>query len=109
MRRLVRESGPDLPLLVLHAGCDALGSGSPDHRARWRRLRPVLVELLRLGEERQQAPPPVLIRGRDILEALEIEPGPRVGELLRAVADAQEAGRVHTRAEALRLLRELTS
>ena len=30
VRRLVRDAGADLPVLVLHAACDALASGSPD-------------------------------------------------------------------------------
>ena len=42
MRRLVREAGEDLPLLVVHAACDAQASGAPDHIRRWRRLRRVL-------------------------------------------------------------------
>ena len=38
LRRLVREAGDDLPLLVFHAACDARASNLSNAAARWRRL-----------------------------------------------------------------------
>jgi putative nucleotidyltransferase with HDIG domain len=105
LRRLVREAGEDLPLLAVHAACDALASGAPDHRPRWRRLRRVLDELIELWERRTQSPPPVLVDGRDVMRALGLGPGKRIGELLASVREHQESGELTTRREALAWLR----
>ncbi|HKQ60168.1 MAG TPA: hypothetical protein VJS92_02715, partial [Candidatus Polarisedimenticolaceae bacterium] len=42
-----------------------------------------------------------LLNGRDVMRALRLEPGPRVGALLEALDDAQQAGTVQTREQAL--------
>jgi poly(A) polymerase/tRNA nucleotidyltransferase (CCA-adding enzyme) len=41
------------------------------------------------------------------METLGIGPGPEVGRLLRAVEEAQGAGEIHAREEALALIRRL--
>jgi tRNA nucleotidyltransferase/poly(A) polymerase len=51
--------------------------------------------------------PPPLIRGGDLMSRLGIEPGPVIGQLLQAVQEAQAAGEVATREEALRLAETL--
>jgi len=107
LRRLVRESGGDLPLLVVHSACDALSSGGPEDRPRRRRLRRVQRDLLELHTTRAAAPLPQLVSGRDVMRELGLAPGPRVGAALARVRDAQEEGRVRTRDAALRLLRSL--
>ena len=106
LRRLVREAGEDLPLLVLHAACDALASGSPDAEARWRRLRRVLRELVRLGNAREAVAPPPLLDGRELMRVLDLEPGPLVGRLLRRIRERQEEGALRTRDEALAWIRK---
>jgi poly(A) polymerase len=45
--------------------------------------------------------PPRLIDGHDVLEEYKLEPGPVVGQLLEAIREAQAAGQVSTREEAL--------
>jgi poly(A) polymerase len=105
MRRLVRESGADLPLLVQHAACDALASGLPDAQRRWRRLRRVLLELVEIWQARRDVSLPRLLDGRDVMRALGAGPGPRVGELLERIRELQEAGAVLTRDDALAWLR----
>jgi poly(A) polymerase len=50
--------------------------------------------------------PPRLITGQDLL-ALGVASGPRLGEILRAVEDAQLEGRIRTREDALALARSL--
>ncbi|MCI0438650.1 MAG: HD domain-containing protein, partial [Chloroflexi bacterium] len=47
---------------------------------------------------------PKLITGRDIIEEFSVEPGPRIGELLDAVREAQASGEISTREEALELV-----
>jgi len=105
MRRLVREAGEDLPLLVVHAACDALASGAPDHVRRWRRLRGVLVALIELWERRTQSPPLALVDGRDVMRSLGLGAGKRVGELLATIREHQESGELTNRLEALAWLR----
>lgn len=107
LRRLAREAGGDLPLLVLHAACDARASGSPDADRRWRRLRAVLRQLLELAEQAARAPLPRLLGGAELIDELGLEPGPLVGELLRAIREQQELGAVGTRDEAMNLARRL--
>jgi tRNA nucleotidyltransferase/poly(A) polymerase len=104
LRRLVRDAGEDLPVLVLHAACDAVASGSPDARARWRRLRPVLAGLLALRERSLAEPLPTLVNGTDVMLALGIGPGPDVGRLLREIRELQEDGTIDGREAALEYL-----
>jgi len=54
--------------------------------------------------------PPALVDGRALMSELKIDAGPRVGELLEAIREAQAAGEVKTREEALAFVRkELTT
>jgi len=61
-------------------------------------------KLEELGAE--QIKPPPLLRGHDLL-AMGLTPGPRFGEILTAVADAQLEGRLTTRDEALAWVRAI--
>jgi tRNA nucleotidyltransferase (CCA-adding enzyme) len=45
--------------------------------------------------------PPKLISGHDLMARFDLEEGPRIGDLLEAVREAQAMGQVHTREEAL--------
>jgi poly(A) polymerase len=56
---------------------------------------------------RAQGPPVPLLRGDELARELEIAPGPRLGALLEALAQAQYAGEVATREQALTYAREL--
>ncbi len=47
---------------------------------------------------------PKLITGKDIIEEFSVEPGPRIGELLDAVREAQASGEISTREEALEMV-----
>ena len=49
----------------------------------------------------QHITPPPLINGRDLLNHLGIAPGPRIGEILEAIQEAQVEDKIHTRDEAL--------
>ena len=52
------------------------------------------------------APEP-LLRGDELARALEIAPGPEIGRILAAMREAQYAGEVTTREQALALARRL--
>jgi len=58
--------------------------------------------------EEQPAEPP-LLTGEDVMALLGLEPGPRVGEALRLVAEARAVGDVRSRDDAERLLRRYAS
>jgi tRNA nucleotidyltransferase/poly(A) polymerase len=51
--------------------------------------------------------PPKLISGDDLMEVFGLKEGPRLGELLEAVREAQAAGEIRTRQEALGYVRVL--
>jgi hypothetical protein len=51
--------------------------------------------------------PPRLLTGHDIMSATAISQGPAVGRLLVALEEAQAAGEVSNRAEALAFVKEL--
>lgn len=60
--------------------------------------RELLADALRW---RLEGPPPLLLRGDELARELGISTGPRVGELLEELAEAQYAGDVLTRDQAL--------
>ena len=105
LRRLVRDAGTDLPLLTLHAACDA--KSHVEDLSRWRRLRRVLELLIELWQRSNLTPLPRLADGHDVRRILRIDAGPGVGSALRRLRQSQEDGRVLTRRQALRFLAEL--
>jgi tRNA nucleotidyltransferase/poly(A) polymerase len=50
--------------------------------------------------------PPRLLDGNELMNEFELKPGPRVGEILEAIREAQATGKVSTREEALDFVRE---
>jgi len=109
MRRLARDAGDDLPLLCLHAACDARGSGATTDAARWRRMSRVLRALPGVQSRLRKIPGRPLLSGADILKATGLSPGPRIGELLREIAEARDNGEIRTRGQALAHLRKVES
>jgi putative nucleotidyltransferase with HDIG domain len=68
--------------------------------------RGLLADALRW---RASGPPPPLLRGDELARALSIAPGPRLGELLEELAEAQYAGEVTSPEHALEYARRLTA
>jgi poly(A) polymerase len=58
-------------------------------------------------EERAEVPPAPLLRGDQLARELGIAPGPRLGELLEAIAEARYAGEIATPEAAVALARGL--
>lgn len=107
-RRLARRCEPDLLYRVAKA--DSLGRNAEwVPREKWygsdaqewfiQRSRELQVE---------QRPPDPLLLGRHLLE-LGVEPGPRMGEITRAVYELQLDGRVRTLDEAIEEARKIIS
>jgi tRNA nucleotidyltransferase (CCA-adding enzyme) len=101
IRRLARKCEPELLARVARADCLGRSPG---------RFEPVAMDWFREKVRQLDVavrPPDPLLRGRDLL-ALGVQPGPRVGEILRAVYELQLDGAVTTsdeaRAEAKRFL-----
>ena len=67
----------------------------------------VIAHVLEIGLDPERASQPVrrLIDGNDIMAEFGLDPGPLVGVLVSAVAEAEATGRVNTREEALDLAR----
>ena len=67
----------------------------------------VIARILDIGLQSEGAPQPVqqLIDGNDVMAEFGLDPGPLVGMLLSAVAEAEATGRLNTREEALDLAR----
>lgn len=101
-----------MPLDRLKKLLDAACSPRP-RAARLARVRPeearrtvehlqCVSMLLRRFFDRDNAPVPVrLLDGNEVMKALKIPPGPRVGEILERLREAQAGGEVRSRQEAL--------
>ena len=98
------------------AGIDVLMLALADQRAtrghtlqidHWREYLELTQTMLEHFFRRPQeaVAPPTLITGRDVMSVLGIGPGPRVGDALEQVREAQAEGQVRTRQEALEYLR----
>jgi len=110
IRRLMRDAAPaGIGLFLLAVGdrsaCRGPASDVEQRRRQFAIFDDMLVRYLDwLREQRER---PRLIDGDELMEALEIEEGPLVGELLDAIAEAYADREIHTREQALKLAREL--
>lgn len=105
-RRLARRCEPDLLYRVAKA--DSLGRNAPwVPQEKWygSEAQEWFIERARELDVEQRPPEPLLL-GRHLL-ALGVGPGPRVGEIARAVYEMQLDGRVRTVEEAIEAARKL--
>ncbi len=100
------EAGIDILFLSL---ADHLATrGSCLDLAQWQEhARIVEYVLNRRLEKEGLSAPPKLIDGHDLIKIFGLSPGPRVGELLEALREAQAAGEVTTREAALPYIKHL--
>jgi len=107
-RRLARRCEPDLLYRVAKA--DSLGRNAEwVPRERWYGAEAQEWFIQRTRElEVEQRPPDPLLLGRHLLE-LGLEPGPRMGEITRAVYEMQLDGRVRNLDEAIEEAKKLIS
>jgi len=105
-RRLARKCEPDLLYRVAKA--DSLGRNAenvPHEKWFTAEAQEWFIERARELDVTSSPPAPILL-GRHLLE-LGLEPGPRIGEITKAVYEMQLDGRVRTLDEARRAVREL--
>ena len=99
--------GVDVVLLCL---ADHLATWGPNLREeRWARRLEVAQTLLTHWFDRYEetVEPSPLLTGGELITELGLEPGPQIGRLLRTLQEAQAAGEVQTREEALVLARRI--
>ncbi|WP_420641893.1 CCA tRNA nucleotidyltransferase [Candidatus Leptofilum sp.] len=103
--RATGASGVNIALLSLADHLATYSGTGPN--AQWQALLRVVSGLCHHYFERHEetvAPPP-LVDGRTLMEALQLEPGPEVGRLLRLIQEAQAAGEVDTAVAAIEFAR----
>jgi putative nucleotidyltransferase with HDIG domain len=106
--RATGDAGVDVVLLCL---ADHLATWGPDlQERRWARRLDVAETLLAHYFERhgETVAPPPLVTGHDLMAELGLDAGPEIGRLLEALREAQAAGEVRTREEALALAGQLS-
>ena len=98
------EAGIEILILSL---ADHLATRGPQLAATgWREHTDIVRHVLARRFEQESRPQPVkLIDGHEIMNVFGMRPGARLGELLEAVREAQAAGEVNTRQEALEFVR----
>jgi poly(A) polymerase len=94
------EAGIDTLFLSL---ADHLATRGPHlELAQWREHTQVVEYVIgQRFQEGSLVSPPKLIDGHDLINIFSMSPGPRIGELLEAVREAQAAGELTTRGEVL--------
>ncbi|MBI2832297.1 MAG: CCA tRNA nucleotidyltransferase [Chloroflexi bacterium] len=94
------ETGIDILYLSL---ADHLAARGPNlHHDSWQEhAKMVHYVLTRYFERESVIAPPALVNGHDLINIFGMKPGPEIGELLEAVREAQAAGELTTREEAL--------
>ena len=108
--RFFRETGAAGVDLVLLGLADYLGThGDLLPPAEWQRTLDAAAVLLEgyFDQRQKVVSPPGLINGRDLMAKFDLAPGPRLGELLARVREAQAEGRVSTREGALAFVQEM--
>lgn len=100
------EAGVDLVILSL---ADKLATyGVTITQAEWQKELDICRQLLEAWfvHKETHLMPVKLISGSDLIEELQLHPGPLVGQVLEAVREAQATGQIATREEALQFSRE---
>lgn len=96
-------TGLDVLLLALADGLAIGATRTP----LWSRLANCVGGLLEFYFRQRLAGGPPLVDGHTLMAQLDLEPGPQVGRLLAAIAEAQAAGEITDQEEALALARAL--
>jgi len=121
MHPLLLANEPTVTARAVHRFLVATGDAAPavtifsllDHQATYmegdeaglRRWHTLLAVAHRLLSGYFSPKPKVLLSGIDVISALKIDPGPKVGSVLRQLAEAQAVGEISTKAEALKFLK----
>ncbi len=104
--RDTREAGIDILFLSL---ADHLATRGPHlDLAQWREHAQMANYVLAQHFEQESlVAPPKLIDGHDLINIFGLSPGPKIGELLEAVREAQASGELTTKEEAISYIERL--
>lgn len=107
--RMLRDAGDDLVDIVVVSVADRMAGRGPATTERaLTRHRAAVRDLARRYSQRsdfvEEHPP--LVNGDDVMAELGVGPGPLVGRVLATIREAQLAGRLRSRNEALRLIKK---
>jgi putative nucleotidyltransferase with HDIG domain len=110
--RFFRDTGPagvDICLLSLSDTLSTFGSTLPQDI--WTHQVEVIRTLLDgWWEDREEViSPPTIIDGSDLINEMDLKPGPMIGEILRSIQEAQATGEVINRRQAFKLAAKLIS
>lgn len=108
--RFYRQAGSDLPELILLALGDLGATRGPAMLGgKNEGLRKQLLELLKGFDvfNMENLSLPKLLNGEDVMLLLDLKPGPIIGQLLKALEEAQEIKEIANRAEAEHFVRQL--
>ncbi|HEY9791987.1 MAG TPA: HDIG domain-containing metalloprotein [Candidatus Obscuribacterales bacterium] len=107
--RFYRDVGPDLPELILLSQADFRATRGPGLLEGREILEKQISELLNgyvvFIEGRKRTPR--LLDGRDVMQLLEIGPGPVIGEILELLEEARSLGEVMNKQQAQEFVLEL--
>jgi tRNA nucleotidyltransferase/poly(A) polymerase len=105
--RATGETGVDICLLSLADLLGKYGSEVPEDklRAHLDTLRTLLEAYYEHPQE--SVSPPVLLNGDELMTEMKLKPGPKVGELLEALWEAQATGEVTTRVQAVEFMKSM--
>ncbi|GHO84636.1 HD domain-containing protein [Dictyobacter formicarum] len=103
IRRYFVDMGPNGIYVALVSLADHLAMRGPDPLTiHWQRhLATVRTLLTRYIREREQVLPPRLIQSEELIRRFQLQPGPLIGQILEAIAEAQAEGEVHSKEEVL--------
>jgi poly(A) polymerase len=107
--RFFKESGAAGVDVCLHALADHLAThNGPGEGAAWGNLLGLTSSLLDhyFNQKETAVSPPPLLSGHDVIEALQIKPGPEIGRLLRLLEEAQATGQITTHEQALEFVKQ---
>ena len=108
--RYYRDLGPAAVDTLYLAMADFLAARGPElSPERWANYARMVATVLEAGAEPPQREGGVrgLINGNELMDALKIPPGPRVGELLESLREATATGEITNREEALAFAAQL--
>ena len=105
VHRYYRDVGDVAVDTIYLAMADYLAAKGPEVVAdRWANHARMLGDLLQAGREKAPAQGPQrLLSGHDLMQHLDLPPGPQIGRLLAQIDEARAAGEIATREEALTL------
>ncbi len=99
-----RECEDIAPHLFLHALADAIGSG--DEEEEIKKLLQTTQDLVEFKRQKlSRIPAKPFLDGREIIALFGLEPGPLVGQLKKALEEAQLSGEVKSKEEAIEFLK----